>query len=463
MDATENIAVKIGAMIFLSAVALAPLPFGLANPLLQSIWVVFMAVALILGQFRQQTRSSTVLNLVFIGCVGLLFFIYASQSGLMSGAFSPAKIFGPYLNVKWTSFDNSIAESGNLFLIVLAVGLGFVFGGRGDFDERLIWVVAWSSLGYALLGLIQAYWTPDLVLWAVRPSYQGYVIGPFVNRNTAADYFGFGAVVWCLLALRQQGLNAFEYSTFDRRMLYLKWFATFLLLACVALSGSRAGAVFSLISLVISISLYGALRNRKLGLELKIGKLIVISTLCAVVVFGLFSANFSQRLAEHGLADESRAAVFSASKQLLDGNVWFGTGPGSFSWLFPEIRPDGLSISNSLDHVHNSYLESAIELGLPLVGFMTLLSAFAICFLLYRLYQKDTKGSLLPIVAFSSFTVAMFHSVIDFPLFIPGYAVPIMALFSVAIASTLKSRDKLKFRSKSKKSFIPVHEVHVQE
>lgn len=459
MDEAENIAVKIGAMIFLCAVAFAPLPFGLASPLLQSIWVILMSVALILGQFRPNTRSSVLLNLVFFGCVGLLLLIYASQSGMVVGAFSPAKIFEQYLNVKWISFGNSLAESGNLFLIVLAVSLGFVFGGRGDFDERLIWVVAWSSLGYALLGLFQAYWSPDLVLWAARPSYHGYVIGPFVNRNTAADYFGFGAVVWCLLALRQQGLNSFEYSTFDRRMLYLKWFATFLLLACVALSGSRAGAVFSLISLVVSISLYGALRNRKLGLKLKIGKLVIIPTLSAVVVFGLFSADFSRRLAEHGLADESRAAVFSASKQLLSRNVWFGMGPGSFSWLFPEIRPDGLSISNSWDHVHNSYLETAIELGIPLVALITLLSAFAIGFLLFRLYQKETKGSLLHIVALSSFTVAMIHSVVDFPLFVPGYSVPIVAFFSVAIASTMKSRERLQFHRKSKKSFIPVHEV----
>ena len=462
MDETENIAVKIGAMIFLCAVAFAPLPFGLVDPLFQSIWVMLMAIALILGQFRQQSRSSNPLNLVFVAGVGLLFLVYGAQSGFITGYFWPAQIFEQYFNMRWISVGNSLAESGNLFLIILAVSLGFVFGGRGDFDERLIWVVAWSSLGYALLGLFQAYWFPDFVLWAVRPSYQGYVIGPFVNRNTAADYFGFGAVVWCLLALRQQGLNPFEYSTFDRRMLYLKWLATFLMLACVALSGSRAGAVLSLISLVGSISLYSAMRARKRGIDLHIGKLIILPTLCAVVVFGLFSAEFSRRLAEHGLTDQSRAAVFSASQELLRRNFWFGMGPGSFSWLFPEIRPDGLSISNSWDHVHNSYLEFAIELGIPVVAATTFFFVFAIGFLLFRLYQKDTKGSLLPIVAVASFTVAMIHSIVDFPFLIAGYSVPIVGFFSVALASTIKSRDRVKFRGKSKKSFIPVYDVVIE-
>jgi O-antigen ligase len=459
MDETENIAVKIGATIFLCAVALAPLPFGLVDPFFQSIWAILMAVALILGQFRQKAASSIPLNMVFFGGMSLLLVIYGSQSGNLTGSLWLPQIFGPSANMKWISFGNSLAESGNLILILLTVSLGFAYGGRGDFDERLIWVVALSSLGYALLGLIQAYWSPDYVLWAIRPSYKGYVIGPFVNRNTAADYFGLGSVIWCLIALRQQGRNPFEYSALDRRMLYLKWLATFLMLACVALSGSRAGAVFSLLSLVVSILLYTVLRARRQGVRLKIGKLVIVPTLCAVVVFGLFSADFTQRMAEHGLVDESRAAVFAASQQLLNRNFWFGMGPGSFSWLFPEIRPDGLSISNSWNHVHNSYLESAIELGVPIVATITLLTILAAGFLLFRLYQTETKGYLLPIVALTGFTTAMIHSVVDFPLFLPGYSVTIVAFFAVAIASTMKSRNKLKFLKKSKKSFIPMHEV----
>src|SRR5581483_1172193 len=42
---------------------------------------------------------------------------------------------------------------------------------------------------------------PTLILWRDKTAYLGSVTGTFINRNTAAAYFGSCAVVWMLLIL----------------------------------------------------------------------------------------------------------------------------------------------------------------------------------------------------------------------------------------------------------------------
>src|SRR5262249_55951496 len=81
---------------------------------------------------------------------------------------------------------------------------------------RLLRVIAWSGVAYAIYGLTIALVDPATGIFRVRPI---PLTSTFVNRNTAAVYFGACSVIWLLLVceqiLRERG------SWTNRRRLWL--------------------------------------------------------------------------------------------------------------------------------------------------------------------------------------------------------------------------------------------------
>ena len=74
--------------------------------------------------------------------------------------------------------------------------------------RQLLRIVAWSGTFYALLGIVQFVIDPTQLLWREKIAYSGSLTGTFINRNTAAVYFGAcGTVCLVLLLHRIQSLR----------------------------------------------------------------------------------------------------------------------------------------------------------------------------------------------------------------------------------------------------------------
>jgi putative inorganic carbon (HCO3(-)) transporter len=101
-----------------------------------------------------------------------------------------------------------------------------------------------------------------------------------------------------------------------------------------------------------------------------------------------------------------------------------GTGLGSFGSLYPSVRTPG---DNETVYAHNSWLQLAVEGGLP--ALVLLVAA------LWALWRRCRDG-LGPEALWSLAGVAAFaaHNLVDFTAYLPGVAVPAMVLAGLAFA-----------------------------
>lgn len=106
-----------------------------------------------------------------------------------------------------------------------------------------------------------------------------------------------------------------------------------------------------------------------------------------------------------------------------------GTGLGSFGSLYPHVRAPS---ANETVYAHNSWLQLAVEGGLPV---LVLLCGAA--WALWRGLRRRPAGAawwgLAATLAFAA------HNLVDFTAFLPGVAVPAMMLAGVAFA---RERDE---------------------
>ena len=90
-------------------------------------------------------------------------------------------------------------ELGRPLVCMLAIACGFLVGIDRERARQLMKVIAWSGAAYAAYGILAHLFDPTHILWRDKQAYLDYVTGTFINRNTAAAYFGSCAVVWSLL------------------------------------------------------------------------------------------------------------------------------------------------------------------------------------------------------------------------------------------------------------------------
>jgi O-antigen ligase len=123
---------------------------------------------------------------------------------------------------------------------------------------------------------------------------------------------------------------------------------------------------------------------------------------------------------------------------MIADHPWFGTGQGTFVWSFPAYRSDEVSMAGTWDRAHNTLLELAADIGVPLAVFVTLgwILIFAVLIHGVRVRRRDI---LIPISALAVAILAILHSLVDFSLQIPGYAIPALALIGAGLAQSFAS------------------------
>ena len=84
---------------------------------------------------------------------------------------------------------------------MLALILGLIVGVDPDRARRGIRVMAWAGVGYAVYGILALLFDPTEILWREKTAYLGNLTATFINRNTAAAYFGSCSAVWFVLLM----------------------------------------------------------------------------------------------------------------------------------------------------------------------------------------------------------------------------------------------------------------------
>lgn len=148
-----------------------------------------------------------------------------------------------------------------------------------------------------------------------------------------------------------------------------------------------------------------------------------------------FGNVFLKTLEIEGVSGNTRLEIYSGIFPMIRDHLWLGVGLGSFPAAFMQYRPHSIFAEGMIDKAHNSYLEFAAEMGLPL--FVILMGILLMMgYLLYGGVAKRKERYLTPIFGLSVLLLSGLHSLIDFPLQIPSIAALCIAIVTICASQT---------------------------
>lgn len=262
----------------------------------------------------------------------------------------------------------------------------------------------------------------------------------FVNRNNYATFAGFGLVASLALLLRAAG----SWERQRRRALLgliegllsggWLWISGIVLCGgALMLTQSRAGAAAAVIGVVVVLT---TIRAR--GTKAAIGPVLVIGAIVGMVLYSA-SARTLDRIAETDAIGEQRFAVFPLVWEKALERPLLGHGLGSFEDVFRAAVPPEAA-SGTWDKAHNSYLENALELGLPAALLLYLALAVIGLRLLRGLFSRRRDRAPVA-VAFSCLLLAGFHAFFDFSLQMPALAASFAWLLGIGYVQSFSSNE----------------------
>jgi O-antigen ligase len=444
---------RITSWLLFAAVTLAPLPFGSSQPVAVAFWCIVLGAGLVCAPTRSLGAGQLALAAVaavVVAAYGLVLHEQLAEHPWLPGAIAhpiwrQAQVV---LGVPVTA-SVSIArnqpwfELGRPLVCVLAISCGFLVGADGGRARQLMKVIAWSGVTYAAYGILAHMFDPGHILWREKEAYLDSVTSTFINRNTAGAYFGSCAVVWSLLlwerVRREMPRGPLKWKAIPARLflhapkkVVLSFAMLLVCLAAMFMTGSRGAVVLSLLALVVAFTTFF---RRDLPGRAGLVTALVGGGAVALVVLQVMGAGVNARFDVQGLADGGRLETYKATLRMIADHPWFGTGQGTFAYAFPAYRSPNVSIWGIWDMAHNTLLQIAADMGVPIAA-LVVVTWIAIFAVLIPGARVRRRGLVVPVAALAIATLGVLHSLIDFSLQIPGYSIVALSLIGAGLAQS---------------------------
>jgi O-antigen ligase len=461
--------------VLLATVALVPLPFGSASPSTMAFWSIILGAGLVFAAPLARERHQNVLLGLVAVVVAAYAFVLHEQLVAHPWVAAPNPLWKTTSEALHMELEPSASIArhaaffaiGSPLLCVLALACGFLIASDRERAMTLLKVIAWSGVAYAVYGIVSHIVDPTKVLWRDKPAYFGSVTGTFINRNTAAAYFGSCSVL-CFLLLCQRlrrhlPSGPIEWRKLPGRVLadtprdiVIRFAMFFLCLAAMFMTGSRAGVLVSLIALIVAFALYFWHDLPRRG---RLVSVLLSGGAGALILLELMGAGVSARFDTEGLGDGGRLATYRATLRLIADHPWFGTGQGTFAWAYPAYRSSEVSMWGVWDRAHDTLLEIAADMGIPIAA-LVVIAWLVIFAILVHGVRNRRRNRIFPVAGLSVGILAVLHSLVDFSLQIPGYSIVALAVVGAGVARSFAPRERrpghphgtLSFASKRAKS-----------
>ncbi len=322
----------------------------------------------------------------------------------------------------------------------------FILAQRAATAGFLIKAFLFSAGLYALYGLFRFAFDWDKILWFDVGS-EGYLTSTFINRNSAATYFGLASVAGAAVLLRQirrehfgQNGHSFRYRLMTILAALSARFGVAIMafvlpLTALLMTASRGGILATLTGLTALLVLSAIRRSSAAGGgSARFAGLIGIAVLL-VTVFQMSGAGFFDRLARTGVDAQERLNVYETTLQAIKDNALLGSGYGTFQDIYPLYRNEEPYSRLVWDKAHNDYLELILGLGVPaaLVFLLSLSLVFAV---VLRGYFRRRRNAIYPGIAVAGTLVLAVHALVDFSAQIQAVAMAYVMLLGVGAAQS---------------------------
>lgn len=265
--------------------------------------------------------------------------------------------------------------------------------------------------------------------------------GTFINSSNYADFASMASLI-CLAYLHDHLLQRGESERSARarwrsRLRTLTGIGAFyltallFLLCSIVYSASRAGlAAFAVGAITMTILPRAVQRERRAGfIGATIGVLLVISIALAIGGEGVLRRSLALFTDE----ESARTHLFTLTVDAISIHPWAGWGLGSFEPLYSAFQPASLYLQ--FDKAHNTYLENALDLGIPISLTLLLAIASPAIRCARGLYERRRDTQFAAAAVGSSVLLAV-HSIVDFGIQIPAIAVTYSAILGIGWAQS---------------------------
>jgi O-antigen ligase len=437
----------------LAVVVLAPLPLGSTDQIWICIWCVLIAASLVTADLSSVGREDVrrlmplLATLAMVAAIALIQqwrdppFALGNQVWQTSSKWLGSQVSS---RVSTTANGPWLALGYPLLLTMVFIR-AFVISTDASSARRLLLILSWVGCAYAVYGVFAEVSDPNGLLSRHKEAYLGFATGTFVNRNTAAIFWGSSAVLFLVpllrFAHRRDRPDAPASPRFSDRVTFYSsappafgiGFA--ICLTAIAMTGSRAGLLLSFCAFLLAGGLY--LAPLPLG-NLRRWSLAAGTALASLLILQLIGGSVAGRIGAYGLVDEQRFNAYQRGVAIIRDFPLLGVGWGNFETTFPAYRTPELGSLGVWDRAHSTPLELAVELGLPAASLIVLCSLWYV-YLLLRSSLRRKRDRYIPIVGVSVAALGLVHSCIDFSLQIPGFGVFFAAIVGCGLAQSIPS------------------------
>lgn len=344
----------------------------------------------------------------------------------------------------WTNISGPFSVDSNATLQDWLKGMAY-FGGfwltlmwthSYQRTKQLLYLLLVSGAAQALYGLMMIHSDPYKT-----------VSGTFVNRNHLAGLLeltipvGLGLMIGWMKSthnpnhgIRETVLDWLQTTSSRKGILSVVLVVMFL---AEFLTQSRSGNVTLLLSLLVVTVLagWGHASNGSVSREKRL--LVPLLTISILVGVGYGLGNLTGRLLNTNLLTEGRWTSSLTSWEIIKDFQWFGTGSGTFGFVYPLYRTGELSYE-FLDHAHNDHAELLVEQGIIGYGLLAIGITWVWWTILQGYWHRRDPFVRGVLFASLSGTLALIlHGLFDFNFHIPSNALYFMVLLAMGLGAVI--------------------------
>lgn len=325
-------------------------------------------------------------------------------------------------------------------------GYGFVFllcyqfAGDEPRAIRLLALITAAGAIYSVYGIALELSGSRFVLWYERPFEIGNLSSTFPNRNAFASYATLCLLSGFMLLFRRtirhddrtkgrrQLITAIA-GYYFRRNGWLLYACTALFVA-ILLTHSRAGLFTALIAfLAFAVCATCGAKHRSTTFA---GWLLIAAS--AAALLAVAGGPTIKRFDRIEAASVERVEIYRRTAEAISDRPLLGTGLGTFSDVFPAYR--SATLLPRIDFAHDSYLENALEMGVPAA--IVFYGSFAMLLFIFMRALFSGRGlPSYPALGIAALLAACFHSLFDYAIQFPAVAISLAAILGIAAAQSV--------------------------
>jgi O-antigen ligase len=331
--------------------------------------------------------------------------------------------------------------------------LAFQLGRDRDRARLALWSLALAGAAYAAYGLAVYLNGNDVIIWYAKWAYRDALTSTFVNKNSYGAYAGLTLIAALALfrmtaeeALRHGLFNRFGLVHFiDNAPLGLYVLLVAIVVIATALLFAQSRGAFLATGLGVLVFLAALRLSRGQGREAerqRLPRFALALAIGAILLTSFSGGALLSRFADYAGSSSGRGSIYAITLEAIRDHPWLGTGLGSFHDIFPLYRDSRLDDGfATYDLAHNTYLELALEIGLPaLAVLLGILVAIALaCARGLVLRRRD---GVYPAAALGITALLALHSMVDFSLQMPAIAVAYALVIGVGFAQSFPTRGR---------------------